>query len=63
MGVIYVEGQFKKATSPVKTVKGSVSSGGIDEDVLNNYVTKEELQLQLEELDKHTVEGETLIIK
>ena len=60
MGVIWVEGQFKKSTKPVKTVKGSV--GGVVN--LENYVTKEELQIELEKkVDDPQVTDETLILE
>ena len=61
MGVIWVEGQFKKSTKPVKTVKGSVGGGIVN---LEDYVTKEELQIELEKkVDDPQVTDETLILE
>lgn len=53
MGIIYLEGQFKKATQPVKMTGNFY--GGVDPSILEDYVTKEDLQLELEEkIDEHT---------
>lgn len=61
MGVIWVEGQFKKSTKPVKTVEGSVGGGIVN---LEDYVTKEELQIELEKkVDDPQVTDETLILE
>lgn len=63
MGIIYLEGQFKKATQPVK-MTGNFYGGGVDPSILEDYVTKEDLQLELEEkIDEHTVSDEVLIIE
>lgn len=60
MGIIYLEGQFKKATQPVK-MTGNFYGGP---SILEDYVTKEDLQLELEEkIDEHTVSDEVLIIE
>ncbi len=62
MGIIYLEGQFKKATQPVKMTGNFY--GGVDPSILEDYVTKEDLQLELEEkIDEHTVSDEVLIIE
>lgn len=38
--------------------------GGVDPSILEDYVTKEDLQLELEEkIDEHTVSDEVLIIE
>lgn len=65
MGTIWVEGRFRTAAQPAKTKNGS--SGDIQE-TLENYVTKEQLNVSLSELDSrmdgldHNVEEETLTI-
>lgn len=62
MGIIYLEGQFKKATQPVKMTGNFYV--GVDPSILEDYVTKEDLQLELEEkIDEHTVSDEVLIIE
>lgn len=60
MGIIYLEGQFKKATQPVKMTGNFY--GGVDPSILEDYVTKEDLQLE-EKIDEHTVSDEVLIIE
>lgn len=69
MGIIYLEGRFKKATQPVKITGENIIGSGIDPDTLKNYATKAELQEAIEDLTAsiegidHNVEGETLIIQ
>lgn len=71
MGTIYIEGQFKSSTKPVKVVGGSIGGGGsgVDQEVLKNYATKAELQKAVEDLTAsiegidHDVVDETLIIQ
>lgn len=58
MGVIYLEGYFKKVTNPVR-IEGQVNFPSLE-----NYVTKEDLQLELEDkVDQHIVNNEILSIE
>lgn len=61
MGTIWVEGQFKNSAKPVKVVGGNVGGGIVN---LEDYVTKEELQIELEKkVDDPQVTDETLILE
>lgn len=69
MGTIYIEGQFKSSSKPVKVVGGSIGGSGVDQEVLKNYATKAELQKAVEDLTAsiegidHDVVDETLTIQ
>lgn len=60
MGVIYVNGGFKKSVQPVK---GGGASGGISEDTLKDYATKTQLEEVKNSIDTHEVTDENLIIE
>ena len=62
MGVIYLQDGFRKATIPIKVIKGQISSGEIDESVLENYATKDQLEEVKNNIDTHAVTEESLII-
>lgn len=68
MGTIWVEGRFRTTAQPVKVKNGgSIDSGNI-QDALKNYVTKEQLEVPISELEArldgldHNIVEETLII-
>lgn len=68
MGTIYIDGQFRSTTKPVKIVGGSVSQGGtVSPEVLAQFVTKEELEKRLDESVKENLDynelNETLEVK
>ena len=68
MGTIWVEGRFITATQPAKTKGGSSVDTGDIQETLKNYVTKEQLNVPLSELESridgldHNVVEETLTI-
>lgn len=62
MGVIYVNGGFRKSSQPVKVIKGD-TSGEINEEVLKDYATKAQLEEVKNNIDTHEVTNENLIIQ
>lgn len=68
MGTIWVEGRFRTAAQPVKIKSGSSIDSGDIQETLKNYVTKEQLEVPISELEgrldglDHSVVEETLTI-
>lgn len=64
MGVIYINGGFRKSIHTVKVINGSsTSSGEINEEVLKDYATKAQLEEVKNNIDTHEVTNENLIIQ